>query len=205
MDIDYGKIHRQAARYAARHGRPNDAEDFAQECCLYAFKNKSDKLFLQRRFSDYLRRNYGRKGTPGGDARWAFARASEVYDDEAHGFDLSFELFAGGDPSRIGSCLSLLSRYERLIYVLHHKYEVPLTQIADSQGVSESRISQVLKRIQEAVYKEVTRAESGISRNGKAEVERILRTQGERLECEEGGQVAEFESFALESFDATGL
>lgn len=201
MDIDYGKIHRQAARYAKRHGHPNDAEDFAQECCLYAFERQSDAFFVARRFSEYLRRNYGRAGTPGGDARRAGARASDVYDDEAHGSEPP----VGCDTSRIGSYLSKLSRYERLIYVLRHKYDVPLTQIADSQGVSKNRISQVLKGIQASVYKEVTGAKSGVSRDGEAEVERILRAQRERLERGEDSEVAEFESFAVESFDATSL
>lgn len=201
VNIDYEKINRQAAGYAKRHGLPNDADDFAQECCIYAFEKRTDQIFLARRFSDYIRRNYGRSGTPGGDARLFGTRTSVVYDEESHGSEPS----DGCDTSRIGGYLRRLSRYERLIYVLRHKYEVPLTQIADSQGVSESRISQVLKGIQKAIYKEVTREESCVPRDGAAEMERVLQAQGERLAIGEDSSVAGFESFALESFDATGL
>lgn len=207
VHIDYGKIRRQAARYAKLHGHPNDAEDFAQECCIYAFERQTDEVFIQRRFSDYLRRNFGRAGSPGGDSRRAVARPSEVFNDEAHGFDSSneFDPSERCDSHRIGFFLSKLEKYERLIYVLRHKYDVPITQIADSQGVSPGRISQVLKGIQTTVHKEVARSEPGVSRNGKTEVAGILSAQGERMECQEDIQMAGFKSFALESFNATCL
>ena len=199
--IDYGKIFRLAFRHAKRNGHSNDAEDFAQECCIYAFEKQTDEIFIRRRFSDYLRRNYDRKGTSSGDALWLARGAIDVYDDETHGSEPQI----GYDDHRGTEHLSQLSRYERLIYVLSHKYDIPLTQIADSQGVSLSRISQVLKGIQQALHKKITRKESGISRNGEAEMERIFQTQRERMERGESCEMEKFESFALESFDATGL
>lgn len=92
-----------------------------------------------------------------------------------------------------------------MIYVLRHKYDTPLATIADCRGVSESRISQELSGIQETLNKAVARAESGVSRRGAEEMARILEAQRERVECGEGGEVENFQSFALESFDAAGL
>ena len=197
--IDFEMLTRKASSYAKRHGHPQDAEDFAQECCIYAFESGSDEIYIARRFSDYLRRNYGRKGTPGADAR---RQAIFVdYDDEAHGAEPQ----DGRDLDGFGDYLARLSRYERLIYVLRHKYEAPLTQIADCRGVSESRISQELSRIQKAVDQAVARKESGIQRAREEEMARILRSQRERLESTEGQGLARFESFSVESFDEAGL
>jgi DNA-directed RNA polymerase specialized sigma24 family protein len=201
LDIDYKEIHRQASSYAKRHGKRNDADDFAQECVLYAFEKGVSDFYVARRFSDYLRRNYGRSGTPGGDARRHFESTRCVYDEESFGSEPLDRL----DTSRIPEYLVGLSRYERLIYVLKEKYEVPIAQIADSQGVSSSRISHVISGIQKTIYQKASRKESGVQRDGEKEVERILKEEGQGVECETHSEMAKFESFALASFDAESL
>jgi DNA-directed RNA polymerase specialized sigma24 family protein len=187
--------------YAKRRGHSHDAEDFAQECVLYAFEHSTDAVFIARRFSDYVRKHYGRAGTPNGDARLLGLKHHEAYCDETHGFEPPDR----SDAQRVGVYLARLSRYERLIYGLHHKYEVTLAQIGDCRGVSESRISQELSRIQKIIDQAVAREVSGVSRVREKEVERVLEAQRQRVERGEDIGLASFESFSVESFDATGL
>lgn len=63
VDSDYRKIHELATAYARRHGFQIEAEDFAQECAIYAFKSQKREVFLSRRFADYLRQRFGRSGS----------------------------------------------------------------------------------------------------------------------------------------------
>ncbi len=151
MTTDFKEIRDHALAYAKRRGFPSDAEDFAQDCCLYAFENPGEEFYIARRFSDYRRRNYGRAGVLSSEARRAGTAASEAYDDNRHGTSVldPYDFLLGA------RYVAKLSRYERLLYVLRHKYAVPLGQLADSQGVSEVRISQVLKGIQAAINKAI--------------------------------------------------
>lgn len=59
MAIDYKSIVAEARRHAIYKRRPEIADDFAQECCLYALVNNTEYIYIPRRFIDFLRALYG--------------------------------------------------------------------------------------------------------------------------------------------------
>lgn len=202
MDIDFESIYRSALSYARRHGKSDDAEDFAQECVIYALNNRTDAVFVARRFSDYLRCNYGRTGTPGGDVKRRATTKFKEFDEQHFGTESS----DGPDFIEARRYLVGISRYEKLIYVLHHKHGIPQDTLADSQGVSPSRISQILVRIQKTINKNVKSEECGISRLRKTALETLLREEkGNDVERPENQGLEGCESFSLESFNEEGL
>lgn len=138
--IDYRKIRRIAIAHAKGYGN-EDPEDFAQECCLYAFEKQTENIFIQHRYTDYLRGMYGRRDTPSGELRRAIAKASGAF--SGGGGEEAFV-----DDGSAKKALAKLSRFERLIYVLHHKYEVPLVCVADALEISGGRVTQMLAAIQ---------------------------------------------------------
>ena len=201
MEIDYKKIYRMAERYAQRHGRSEDSQDFAQECCIYGFEHETNEIFIARRFSDFIRKNYGDKRTTSGAARQKGMLSSSRFIES----DAGYESSDGRSPGEATRYFAYLSRYERLIYVLHHKYELPYSTAADCQGVSESRICQILQGIQEKINRTIAGKEREISRARAATLEKILQEERQKVECGTSQKMAQKESFAMEGFDETGL
>jgi DNA-directed RNA polymerase specialized sigma24 family protein len=145
--VDFRKIYNIAKSYAKKRGLERDAEDFAQDCCLYAHETGTAMIYVERRFVEYLRRNYGDTRTAGGRLRSAAELNGCEFVEGAHGGQSSDGL-ARLESRRL---LGPLSRWERTIYVMHHKYGITHGEIGDIQGVSASRISQIMSSIQERI------------------------------------------------------
>lgn len=154
--MDYERLFKRAKAFACRRGLECDSEDFAQEFCIQAFEH--GKVRIDWVFADYLRENYGRTGTPGGDAR-AIGRARTVSLDapiNSSKEDSELLLSVVGDtqnsPDRELELRDLLRtlnpRTEREWFLVESTLAgYTNKQIADELGVTESRVSQLFKNI----------------------------------------------------------
>jgi DNA-directed RNA polymerase specialized sigma24 family protein len=199
--VDYEKIRRQCEAFARRKGFSQDAEDFASYVMLDAIEHNSDSVFIGRRFVDYLRKHYGRTGTPGGDARQRASLRPVELVEERHGSESP----VGFNLDESGVYLSGLSQQDRLIYVLTQKHEVPHITIADSLGVSESRVSQVLARIQQRVSERVKTEMSRAEGTRTQEVARVLPAKGKGVELRAHFFLEAGKSIQMAGFDEAGL
>lgn len=193
---DLELVFEKAKRYANFKGYQQEAEDFAQECVLYAFQKETDNIYLSRRLVDYLRKTYGHKGFSRYAARFVqienLPREIPAPDEDKS----SNGCFA----DEIGKALERLTKYERLIYVLSKKYTVAQNKIADCVGVSEPRIGQELKRIQKTIDQTVARKEPGVSELRERKLEEILAKKRKRLAEGSFEELATKESFRMESY-----
>ena len=198
---DYERIRRQAIGCAKRSGHQSIAEDFAQECCLYALERQIPEVYVDRRLTDYLRKHNGRTGTPGGDARSFAIHTTKEYDDKAHGFQPR----DGCDHLDIPRMLNGIERHGRLIYALYHKHEMAEAAIADCCGVTESRISQIISGIQKTLDQRAARQKSDIPQTRESKMEGLLPTSKQRLEQQTHYGMAHQEPGSLEGFDEEGF
>jgi len=138
------EIYKKGFQFAKKH-YPEDAEDFAQELCIYAWqKDISDfgNLYVARRLYDYLRKHYGdSRGN-----RCKYGKTKPIIDGK-----LADDRPIGGHDNELPECLYVLTKYERLIFVMVKKFEISHAAIADCCGVSEITISQLIVKINKKV------------------------------------------------------
>ena len=194
-------VFEKAKKYAIMQGYREDCEDFAQDVVLYAFEKKSADLYLSRRLCDYLRKTYGRTGTPRNTSRFF---AIEDFSEKIPAPD-SAESFDRFGSDEIGDALARLTKYERLIYVITKKFSMEQDKIADCVGVSPSRIGQEIKRIQKIIDKTLKRNVSGIQGAREKQLEKILRKKRKRMAEGTFERLEEKESFGMESYFETSF
>lgn len=68
-DSEIIKYQKRAVYVAKKYGYPQLADDFAQEIIIEFLQNPDRGATVDQLFVDYLRKQYGRTGTPGGDAK----------------------------------------------------------------------------------------------------------------------------------------
>ena len=192
--INFKKIYKTANLYARKNGLPQDADDFAQECCIYAWKKNTEDVFFSRRFSDYVRKNYGRKGGISADVKRSLYLKGQEFNEKIHGV-AGFESQDRRPDMPFGKYFDFVSKFQRLIYVLSKKYGIKITTLADSAGVSQGRISQIVEGVQAAVDQKIAREKSGIPRPRETDLESLLREERERMEREENWRMEAFSSF----------
>lgn len=161
LTVDEIKQFQKRAMYVARkRGRPELAEDFAQE--IFVAFARGRRATIEQLFVDFLRQHQGDSRTPGGRAMQV-ARARAVSLDEPcedGGQVLRHELV--GRPERgpddlldhLG-CSGLFEGEDVQLYRLHFIEQRQNTDIADLYGVSESRISQRVNRMRERIRQEL--------------------------------------------------
>lgn len=162
------KFQKRARHVATKSGYRELADDFAQEIFVEFLQNPDRGATVDQLFIDYLRRTHGRPGTPGGDAR-IYARNHTVSIDEwVDGESKEIQLPASSTIGDIDECSRYdfeCSRYDfdigRLallfggreaeiftLYFVEHWTEKTIGKLI---GVSESRVSQILKGMKKEI------------------------------------------------------
>ena len=139
----YRKIWDDAFALANRKGLSNDAKDFAQHCCLYAFKHRIDTffgLYPISRLSGFMRKNYGDKGTKKRNAK--FCELNDHADYMKTHEDSWFE---------VRNHLSVLSRYEKALFSMYHVFDIDYGQIAEVMGISKQSVRTEIISIQKKI------------------------------------------------------
>lgn len=144
--MDYERIKKQCEAFAKRKGFPQDAEDFASETIIYLLEHPDcPELFIKHRFVDFLRKHYGRSGTPCGDAKQR-ARLGPGTND--------LETVASDPPSGPSAC-KIEERVWRVSATEKQRYiaaeclvkERLGKDVAEEFGVTGCRISQVVSEM----------------------------------------------------------
>lgn len=157
------EIHTRAKRYAMfksthKNGSIIDPDDFAQEVVLYVLENnRDDPGPLLARYADYLRKQFGR--VPRDESRKAAKSAKlrqestlkYISDDKGNAGAIHPNIEALADNVYLPYFFRKVSLERRLVYVLHHKYEYTLQEIADMVGLSESRICHFVTETQQQI------------------------------------------------------
>ncbi len=154
---------------------------------------------------DYLRTHRNLKG---------FRRHSEFKNTPvANSYEQGeFDRFISNDSGDdVGSridfdrLIGMSRHWERAVMILYFREELNETQIANLFGVSPSRISQWLKRIQKRIQARVNQTESNLRRKVEKRPEGILPEEAERIrqEVEQSTfkTMAIEESLQMESFN----
>ncbi len=154
--MDFERIRKTCEAVARRKGFPQDAEDFAGFVLLDIVEHKRDAVFIEHRFVDFLRKHYGRTGTPGGDAKQRARLGSGATSSE----DVASDAPSGPHTSQIGRRIALILGTERQRHIAGEVLDAErsVVDVAGEIGVSPSRVSQVLgpvkQRIQEVIILE---------------------------------------------------
>jgi RNA polymerase sigma factor (sigma-70 family) len=156
------KYQKRARYVATKSGYPELAEDFSQELFIEFLQNPDRGATVDQLFIDYLRRIHGRPGTPGGDAR-ILARANTISIDSFSddGKREEIQLPAYDDPRSIddgpgsnpdvGKFAKLFRGREAQIYQAYFVDEITEESIGKCFGISESRVSQILKPMKKKI------------------------------------------------------
>jgi hypothetical protein len=149
LSIDEITQFQKRAHYVAKkNGRPELAEDFAQEVLLAVTQGR--RATVDQLFVDYLREQFGSSRNPGGRARQMAGRRTVSLDEEVgeEGSSILRHELIGGTERDLpslgdrGRSAHLFAGIEADIYQMIFVEEQTLDQVGDHFGVSESRISQ---------------------------------------------------------------
>ena len=136
------KYQKRAKTVAVAFGFPELAEDFSQELFIYFLEHPDIGATVDHVFIDYLRRERGRPGTPGGDAKIK-ARNNSIPIEEAT--DIA-EPVSKVELSKKDLSF-LLEGKELEVYQHVFLEEKTLWSLTEELGVTESRLSQILKEV----------------------------------------------------------
>lgn len=155
------KLQTRARYVASKRGYSQLADDFAQEIFVEFLQNPDRGATIDQLFIDYLRRTHGRPGTPGGDARvlanHTISIDAHAQDDEYKEIQLPSHPPYGDtdDDSRlnrdVGRLDFLFRGREAEIYRLYFVEELSEKSIGDLYGITESRVSQILKPMKKEI------------------------------------------------------
>lgn len=152
------KYQKRAKYVAIQRGFSELADDFSQELFVEFLQNPDRGATVDQLFIDYLRRTHGRPGTLGGDARIAARNNTSSIDayfendecetiqlpaDDAYG---SIE-YDSGPSIDFRECSFLFRGREAQIYDFYFLEERTECDIGMYFEISESRISQILKKM----------------------------------------------------------
>ncbi len=151
------KNFQKRAKYVAiRRGYPELADDFAGQIFVYFFEKTDRGATVDQLFIDFLRKTYGRPGTPGGDTRVNAEHNAIRLDQEDETGSLPHEYIgcAERDPEpqfRDGDFAHCFRGREAEIYERYFVNNEAEQAIAESFGVSPSRVSQMIGRMRERI------------------------------------------------------
>ena len=168
-------------KYAYYKGFGQDAEDFAQEYCIKMFEGR--KASVKNIFIDYLRGRYGDSRSSFGLAKQRETRnAVDIDAADFKGLPVSIEDI-GGECDSSGK-RAVLCNKQKLV-LTHQEISVlekilegyNFTSISDILGISQARVSQILKVAKGRISKanEIRRLkEEIILANGLIEIDWIV-------------------------------
>lgn len=154
-------------------GESLDPEDAAHQIFLtWLSKRKESKQTIDHAVIDYARRTLGDSRTKSHNQRrsinMAVSDGLERVESPTRQYDANVQWLA-----------RILPRVERIVFLLRIKWGFNEAEIADLYNVSESRISQIYKGIQERLSKRV-KQEAKKHKKTKSQLEEILQTKNER-------------------------
>lgn len=187
----------------------NGWEDCAQEILCRWIAGKNQKQTIDFAVIDYLRERSGRRGSPGYSQRQNLINASSYEKgsfDNFIGRNNGMSLEDRNDVERI---IGMSRHWERAIMSLAFREGYGQAEIGNFFGVSESRVSQWLKRIQKRISTRIKIEESRVENQRKPQVERILPEKESRIEWRlesfEDHGLAKSESRSVASFNAASF
>lgn len=162
---DLKRIKARITHACYRFGLREEVDDVFQTFFVSGRRGQTIDQFVV----DYLRRRSGRKGMPSYDKRQKLAQAKPIEDVE-------YKLACRGSPEldmeHRGDFFKLIGpvklERDREIAMLFYYWGYLATEIGDFYKVSESRVSQILKRVQGCVS-------TGIAQKARGQRERALK------------------------------
>lgn len=151
-------------------GKTTDAEDAFQEIVEYFLSGKGQKQTIDQAVIDYLRRSSGRKGQPGYAER--IAPQKQLCENHV-GRDVGLSM---DDRCTVNSLIGMSRHWERAVMTLYFREGFCATEIGNFFGVTESRVSQWLARIQKRISNKIKGEES---RSPARQMEALLPSQTE--------------------------
>lgn len=155
---EYNRLFKIYKKYAERKGYSQHSDDFAQEAIIECFKGSfrtTNQIFI-----DFLRKQYG--DTRHSRSISGHNKSFDGHSNERKEFD--FENIAATNNNDLGKFSEPIENYwryyrftlrEQIILTLFIQ-DMTLIEIANIFGVSESRISQQIKRIKREIEKTIT-------------------------------------------------
>lgn len=186
-------------------GRPDICEEAAQEVYARLLEGKHKHATIDQAVIDYLRTVSGRKGVPSYASRQAFEH-SYSYEPrhDANSIVRSFGINMD-DRLDVRRLIGMVRHWERAIMNLYFVEGYGQAEIGNFFGVSESRVSQWLERIQKRISNRVGSEESRLRGQAKEGLETILseKANGNRWRVEQGQieGLARCKSWAMEILD----
>ena len=150
-DAEIRKYQKRARYVANKKGYSQLADDFAQEIFVEFLESPNRGATVDQLFIDYLRKQYGRTGIPGGDARSFAIRTAQ---------DLSAARHIAADPGeqpenrRIDHLFGVKQAYLYQAYFIEQRSEASIGQ---DMGITESRVCQLIKPIKKKIQDEYIR------------------------------------------------
>lgn len=150
--------------------RGEDIQDATQEILLRMYEGKHKHSTVDQMLIDYLRTQSGRKGEVGYDSRKALARPERLYAsngrdrglvDGAKFRDLEYGVDTGLSDRLVDGRIDCERYFEKLKLFLNERElfiynsytdEKTLKEIGEDLGLTESRASQLLKKIKDKLF-----------------------------------------------------
>lgn len=161
MRSSYEELYKKAIRAGRYGGLGDEAEDFAGWIVLQWLEGLAQHQTLDQSVIEYRRRHHADPRHPSGLAKLT-GRArtisiAPIGEDKKQTFDIERSLkgSTGDGPEQFGPYVDpskFLKGRDFEIYELYTKQELSLRQIGERLGVTESRISQLLKKIKDEVF-----------------------------------------------------
>lgn len=156
MTDDEAKHFLTRAKYVAKkYGYYQLADDFAQEVLLAFIENPNRKSTVDQLFIDYLRSTYGRPGTPGYEQRYALACPISL-DIQSEDHPSLYDVIGSAESDSRSEqstweCSRLFEGREAMIYALYFIEQMTESEIGSTLGITESRVSQILKNMKKEI------------------------------------------------------
>lgn len=174
---------------ASKMGFGRISDDIAQEILCRMLEGRHQHATVDQAVIDYLRREFGHKRSRSYDARYALATAGNAdseYSFNSIGTDPRGDLDVRWDAERL---VELLRGRDRIIANQYYLEGYSEAEVANFHNVSESRVCQILKRIQSGLSKRVAKA-AAYKGYREAQMEAILFIQRCSMEFSEADGLA---------------
>lgn len=199
------KIKRRIAfSYNKFGGRSEGVEDCAQEVITRMLEGRHKHSTIDQAVIDYLREHCGYKGfrrrTKGQDNPIANSYEQGEFDN----FIRDDSIRDVGDRIDTDRLIGMSRHWERCVMTLIFREDYGQVEIGNLFGVSESRVSQWVQRIQGRISTKIKIEESKSQRKRAQELEGVLSQEangGPRLEQNQIEGLERCESFGLETFN----
>lgn len=160
----------EIARIAKRYGRKHlrlyswcDPDDFSQYCAEQALRRPdiSFELFnFNWRLIDFLRLNLGPNKNP--SIKNEFVKGQREFSEVEGAHNYAFAMSQEAARTRekylahskdIDKYFFRVSKLNRLIYMIHHKYDIRIVELADCCNVTQGRICQIINDVDGQIEK----------------------------------------------------